>query len=85
MLRLVPQRRAQAAVRRASGAESGRCQERNITVEIQKFLRFCDEPAKSSGRVSFLGRPRFFGGGGDRMDAFVRTGSGMRSACFLSR
>ena len=38
-----------------------------------------------SPRVSFFGRPRFFGGGGGMMGAFARTCSGMRSACARKR
>ncbi len=58
---------------------------RSAKVKFPSFWCFGGEPAQSSVRVSFLGRPRFFGGGGGVIGAFVRTCSGMRSACFLSR
>ena len=54
-------------------------------LRCSSFRRFGGEPAQSSIRVSFLGRPRFFGAGGGVMSVFARTCSGMRSACFLSR
>ena len=57
---------------------------RSAKAEFPSFWCFGGEPVQSSVRVSFLGRPRFFGGGGGVMGAFVRTCSGMRSACFLS-
>ena len=54
-------------------------------LRCSSFRRFGGEPAQSSVRASFLGRPLFFGGGGGAMGAFVRMCSGMRSACSRSR
>ena len=55
---------------------------KSAEAEFPTFWFFGDEPVQSSVRVSLLGRPRFFGGGGGVMGALVRTCSGMRSACF---
>ena len=57
---------------------------KSAEAEFLTFRCFGDEPVQSSVRVSFLGRPRFFGVGGV-IGAFVRTCSGMRSACFPGR
>ena len=57
---------------------------KSAEAEFPSFRCFGGEPVQSSVVVSFLGRPRFFGGGGGVIGAFVRTCSGMRSACFLS-
>ncbi len=57
---------------------------KSAEVKFPTFWCFGGEPDQSSVRVSFLGRPRFFGAGGGVMGAFARTCSGMRSACFLS-
>jgi len=54
---------------------------RSAEAALPTFWLFGDEPIQSSVRVSFLERPRFFGGGGV-MNAFARTCSGMRTACF---
>lgn len=52
---------------------------------ISRFRRIGGDPAQWSVRVSFWGRPRFFGGGGGMMGVFARTRSGMRYACCRSR
>ena len=57
---------------------------KSAKVKFPTFWFFGGEPVQSSVLASFLGRPRFFGGGGGVMGALVRTCSGMRSACFLS-